>query len=181
MKLRVLRALAILLCALGAVGIVAANVLSAEFPGAKPLKSPDGEFEVYSTPPSGTGENHLLLLKARGRSDPPRQLLQFGRHVTVHWAPDSKHIAVTDYAESNEATCVVLDSATGERKDVSEAAEAVGRFKASKSDHHRYVECDGWKTPDVLRVRTRSWGDADPKGRVDRAEFSLHHGFAKDK
>src|SRR5665213_2334986 len=143
-KLRVLRALAVLICT---IATAAAGAGSAKFPGGKPLKSPNGEFEVYSKPPSSAGESHLLLLKIRGHGAQPRQLIEFGRHVTVYWAPDSKHLAVTDYAESDEATCIVIDSATGERKDVSEAAAASRRLGASKGDQHRYLECDGWKTP----------------------------------
>lgn len=159
----------------------ASYAAEANFPGSKPLPSPNRLATVYSVPPSDGAGNHRLLLSQKIDKAAPRELLQFGRHVKVSWAPDSRHVAVTDYAESDEATCLVIDPQTGSRIDLAEKAKISGEFASSERDQHRYVQCGTWKSADALTVTVRAWGDANPKGVVQHATFSLSHGFVTSK
>jgi hypothetical protein len=153
----------------------------ARFPGARPLLSPNGLATVYSIPPADDAGSHRLLLQEKADNASPKELLKFGRHVDASWSPDSKHIAVTDYLESNEANCYVIDLQTGTRINLAEKARISGEFASSRADQHRYIECGPWKSTDTLTVIVRAWGDANPKGVVQRGVFSLSRGFVDAK
>jgi hypothetical protein len=51
--------------------------------------------------------NHTLFLENRN-TNTRRKLLEYSRHVEVLWNSNSTSFAVTDYAGSNVADCLVL-------------------------------------------------------------------------
>jgi hypothetical protein len=114
------------------------------FPGADTSASPDGRFQLhYRAPEPGFTLHRLLLVSASSRAS--SQVYAFGRHVSVLWAPDSRHAAITDWTGSNESRVVIAAVAAPSSVIVLHRA----RIQAATStplarDHHLYVEASRW-------------------------------------
>jgi hypothetical protein len=74
-----------------------AESFTANFPGTTAeLPSPDGRMRIINRDPEDGGK-HILLLKDAAAAR--EKLLQaYSRHVSVAWSPNSRYIAITDYA-----------------------------------------------------------------------------------
>ena len=163
----------ILLIALVGCGAAAAAAPAPmEFPGrVSMLASPDGKSRIINRDDESKDEAHLLLLNAHGVERP---LYRYGRHVLVAWSPDSRRVAITDYAGSNAARCIVIDAKTLKSTDVT--AEATGRSKLISrimGNFHAYFECQGWTSDHTLSIKVSGYGDSNPHGAEIRQEFQL--------
>jgi len=124
--------------------------------------SPDRRFAVVNVD-SDTEPYHTLFLENR-QSKTRRKLLEYGRHVEVLWNPNSTSFAVTDYAGSNVAECLVFSvSDGGESRNVADALQGTitnPKEQASLRDSsHIYWAAVRWKSPHSLLVTV--WGHTD--------------------
>jgi len=98
------------------------------------------------------------------RAKPRRKLLEYGRSVEVLWNPNSTSFAVTDYAGSNVADCLVFSVTDGgEPQNVADALSGNitnPKEQASLRDSsHIYWTAVRWKSPHSLLVKV--WGHTD--------------------
>ncbi|WP_294120660.1 hypothetical protein [Sphingomonas sp.] len=106
--------------------------------------------------------NHALWIEDR-RTKFKRKLMTYNRHVDVGWSPTSQHIFINDYAESNEADCILFDVKA--RQILSVSALLRDQFQAwgIAGVGHRYVRCTTWQQSSVA-VTIMAYGTAKPSG-----------------
>jgi len=124
--------------------------------------SPGHRFAIVNVD-SDTEPHHMLFLADRQRKT-RRKLLEYARQVEVLWNPDSFTFAVTDYAGSNVADCLVFSvTDDGEPRNVADALWGTitnPKEQASLRDSsHIYWTAVRWKSPHSLLVKV--WGHTD--------------------
>ena len=81
---------------------------------AEPIPSPDGRFELFyrkddtkGKPPDYYPDHEIWI---RSKMDPAKSVLvySYGRGADVLWSPDSKMVAITDFAGSSESYVVIF-------------------------------------------------------------------------
>jgi hypothetical protein len=148
--------------------------VTATFPGAQSeLASPDGTMRIVNHDPDDNDHPHVLLLTRPGLGD--KTLHEYGRHVRVTWAPDSKHVAITDYEESTDATCLIVDILAGTKTDLrAVSARDHGVLSNVLSNEHAYLECQDWLSSDQISFKAHGWGTSDPSGRELYGVYALN-------
>jgi hypothetical protein len=141
------------------------------FPGTDVARSPDRKWELRSKPPTNGDEHKLNLANVETRSI--MTVLSFRRHVDVLWAPDSVRVAVTDYAGSDTSDCKIVDVRGGGMISIREALGGSMLAAVVNGNHHAFVKCSKWSSPNVIDIEVDAYGDANPKGVRKRAQFDI--------
>jgi hypothetical protein len=163
------------LFALLVVSAVAENVQT-QFPGeGRELASPDKHWLLRWIPAdqNANGEHALLLVKAE--TGVSREVLSFPRHVTVTWAPDGRHFAVTNYTGSTDAESLVYPVEFRAPQSVEALLEErqPGALSFTQGAGHRYVEVLRWLDAKTLSIRVWGYGgkrDFDKRFRLEVKE-----------
>jgi hypothetical protein len=142
-------------------------VAEVTFPGHDRAADPTGRFEVvYRELPldSENGPHELSLRNVRNGE--LTQLLVFGRHASVLWAPDGSALSITDYGGSNFSDIsVFLTSGNPVPIDIGvEMSRSFGSVPEREKNDHVYLEAVRWQNARTLRFRLRGYGDHDPGG-----------------
>lgn len=124
--------------------------------------SPDGRFAIVNVD-SDTEPHHMLFLENRQHKT-RRKLMEYGRSIEVLWNPSGTSFAVTDYAGSNLAECLVFSVNDSEApRNVADALQtSITNLKEQVSlreSSHVYWTAVRWKSSDSLLVRV--WGHTD--------------------
>jgi hypothetical protein len=141
-----------------------ASLVATQFPGPGRCVSPDGRYSIVWKAPTSATEAHRLLLKneASGTSS---QLCSFNRHVSVLWAPDSGHFAITDWVGSDGSVVVIMRAADPETRVVVDTERVQKATSISVTgDHHTYVEAVRWLSSHELLFRVHGYGEEHPNG-----------------
>jgi hypothetical protein len=129
--------------------------------------SPNGRFALRDQETGDIDQPHRLVVSevSSGRE---QNLMGFSRHVDVAWSSGSDWLAVSDYAGSNFATCLLF-SVEGNSQPI-DIRHELTRVQAAtgiiEGNHHVYVTCSRWVTPDIVKVKLDAYGDHDPAGSV---------------
>lgn len=123
-----------------------------KFPGSvHAVASPDRKAVIINED-RDQEPNHLLYLSVRG-SPSKILIMPYGRHVDVLWSPDSRSFFVNDYAESNEADCILINRGTMKKTSLTRVLTKGARAPLLGNDNtHLYVTCDGWRGTQKLLV-----------------------------
>ena len=152
-----------------------------DFPGATTdLVSPRGDKRLHWDEPQSDRREHRLSL-VDVKTGISVTALQFSRSVSVAWAPSGAAFAVTNRASSDSSQCllfVIGTAALPARRNLSTQLQRSGLVPAQAWTNH-HVDCEllEWRDGDVLLLRLRGYGDADPQGFEHRYEYSLQSGF----
>jgi hypothetical protein len=138
----------------------AASVL-AHFPGSPNSVRAPNRLHSIKNVDRDQEPNHSLLLRDE-KTGLERKVLDYGRHVDVMWAPDSKSFFVNDYAGSSESNCQIFSVEDLKRLDVLETLKAADREGLPSSDH-LYVTCKAWHG-DSIGVSLSGRGEGHPEG-----------------
>jgi hypothetical protein len=133
------------------------------FPGeAHHISAPSGTSEFIWEEPKDSTDAHHLLFRAEGVSG-PQELLTFGRSLCIHWSPDEKYFAISDYMGSNVAEVYLFQSAdTSRRVDVMDLLPADVRSYFRKGNSHGYLGTLAWNKAGLF---VRAWGDREDAPR----------------
>jgi len=157
-----------------------AESFSATFPGTSAeLPSPDGRMRIVNRDPEDNEGKHTLLLKEA--TVPKERLLhEYRRHVSVAWSPSSKYLAITDYAESTDATCFLYDVQSGAKIDLGKEAERSNKTIASlMGNEHAYFTCARWQSASRILIKVNAWGRNSPSGKDEFFEYTVGDGFKR--
>jgi hypothetical protein len=142
-------------------GLAHAGSVLAHFPGpTNSLRAPNRLHSINNVD-RDQEPNHSLLLRDE-KTGLERKVLDYGRHVDVMWAPDSKSFFVNDYAGSTESNCQIFSAHDLKRLDVLETLKAADRARLPGGDH-LYVACTAWHGESV-GVSLSGRGDGHPEG-----------------
>ena len=157
-----------------------AESFTATFPGlGAEVASPDGTMRVVNLDPEASGERHSLLLK-EGTSRREKVIHEYGRHVSVAWSPSSRYLAITDYAESTDATCFLYDVQRGAKVDLGREAERSSKAIAHLMDNeHAYFACTRWLSPSGILIKIKAWGRNASSGKDQVFEYTIGNGFKR--
>lgn len=146
-----------LLLAMPAVGQTPDCVPSGRSAGPS-VTSPDGRYEVLNVfCSSQTNERELALVLRNVKSGESRTLYTYERNATVLWSPDSRRIAINDYAGSDYTNNVVVS--------VDQSAPTIDLKKwllQSKpkqnilGSDHLYLSANEWKSESEIQLL--AWG-----------------------
>jgi hypothetical protein len=166
------------------VGALTASVLNARaadavvsFPGDQSdLLAPNGKLRIVNRDPSDSDHLHELFLREQGKPD--KKVYSYSRHVRVAWAPDSKHLFVTDYVGSTDSTCVLIDVATNIRTDLGlKAKKLPGQVSVILSNPHEYLECVRWLSGPEVLVLVHGYGGSQAGEQSATLKYVLGSGF----
>ena len=137
--------------------ILAAGAALTAFPGpVRTLESPDRRYRVTWAESGSEARPHVLFVTGRSR------LLvkhEFGRSVSVAWAPTSRALAVNDRLGSDGSTTVVYAVRDGAISNVcNPAVDTLGR--RWRDAHHRYCDLVEWVGSRTLTLRLWGYGDS---------------------
>ena len=153
--------------------LLLATVVATSFPGPGRCSSPDGRYSIVCKEASAT-EAHRLVLKNRA-SGTSSLIHSFNRHVSVLWAPDSRHFAITDWVGSDGSNVVVMAGAAPSTPIVLNPARirAGGSIQLAE-DHHLYVEASRWLSGQELLLRVHGYGEVHPNGFERFFVYNIH-------
>ncbi len=127
-------------------------------PGGRPARaavvSPDGRYrllDLLCSNPSEAQRGALVL--AETKSGTRRTIYNYNRDAGALWSPDSRHIAVNDYAGSNVTLNVVL-SVSGQAPpiDLNERVlDSIPGRRIPRTDH-LYMSVIGWRSNDEMEL-----------------------------
>jgi hypothetical protein len=123
-------------------------------------RSPDGTMSIVWRYVGNDGEptlQHALMLEQPGKK--PALLELFGRYVDVFWSPDSRHIAVTDYAGSNIAESFLVDIGSSGPSRRYYVSPHLSRVEAAG---HAYYCWIGWLDTNRIAMRVLGHTDTNP-------------------
>ena len=155
------------MCFISILLMFSANVFAYDhnncFPGkAHFLSSPSGTYEFVWREPRDQNDEHHLLYRGKGESV-FQEILTFGRHLCLHWSPDEKYFAISDYMGSNVAeVCIFRSDDTSRRVEVMDLLpiEIANYFRQGIS--HGYLETLSW---DKAGLIIRAFGDREDQPR----------------
>ncbi len=138
--------------------------------------SPNGSFAVINVDSDAEPYHSALFLENR-HTKTRRKLLDYGRHVEVLWNPNSTLFAVTDYAGSNVAECVVFSTQNSSPpQNVGDALQSTLRnskeIASLRDSMHIYWAAVRWTSPHALIVRVFGHTDVNPSH-----EFEYFHTY----
>ncbi len=148
-----------------------ASAAGLPLPGGDVAQSPDRKWELSSTPPVAD-EGHKLLLTSRSDGS-ARVLFLFPRHIEVLWAPDSKHVAITDYSGSDIGDCKIVDVESAKAISVTDAIRKTELAPFVAKNHHAFVKCLTWHSQEVIGVQLDAYGDLNPNGVKKHVRFNI--------
>jgi len=94
--------------------------------------------------------------------------MDYGRDVEVLWNPNSTSFAITDYAGSNVAECLIFAVAGGEPINVTDQLQQgiknARELAVLRGNDHVYYAAVNWIDPRSLRVKVWGHGDVSPNG-----------------
>jgi hypothetical protein len=125
------------------------------------FSSPSGTYEAIWKEPRDQNDEHHLLYRSKGSVS--KEVLTFGRHLCVHWSPNEKYFAISDYAGSNVAEVYIFQSDdTSRRVEVMDLLpiEVANYFRQGIS--HGYLETLSWDKDGLI---IRAFGDRDDQPR----------------
>jgi Tol biopolymer transport system component len=136
------------------------------FPSDQTAPSPDGRYVVLNVDSDKEPEHTLFLVERPSKAK--RKLLVYGRYTEALWNPNSDLIAITDYAGSNVAQCLVFSTSGRAPVDIGEQITRTVRGKKERAsiqeNDHVYFAGIAWTSPRTLKVKVWGHGDADPSG-----------------
>jgi hypothetical protein len=138
--------------------------------------SPNGQFAVVNVD-SDAEPHHTLFLENR-QTKARQKLMDYERHVEVLWNPNSTTLAVTDYAGSNIAECLLF-SVSDPRQPENVADVLRKTIKNSKElailrkGGHTYWRAVRWTSPHTLVVKV--WGHTDENPSQSFEYFHTYH------
>jgi hypothetical protein len=137
-------------------GLLALMALShgIQFPGSVPSVSPNGRFVLTWKEPSKGIPDHQLFLRDR-KFNWDKSVYQFGRHIEVVWAPDSKHFALTDHAGSNLSEVLLVDPLNSGQKLSVPIPEEIEKKIADH--HHVYIQFVRWLSGRKVRLSIEAY------------------------
>lgn len=130
------------------------------------VTSPDGHYQVLNVfCSSQTNERELALVLRNVKSGERRTLYTYDRDATVVWSPDSRWIAINDYAGSDHTNNLVYSVHPSEppidlQKQLDRGLPEHGR-EIPEADH-LYMSVIKWR-PDE-QVEFLVWGHGGGKG-----------------
>ncbi len=135
--------------------------------------SPDGKKTVAWTrigPVDKPGDQYALELRRAGQ--PTARIATFERDVDVIWAADSRHIAITDWAGSDNADCLVAD--TADPTHPVRLTPLLPTLPETPSNSHFFATCEQWHASSRLLFTV--------EGRFDSATapHPFAYGFSYD-
>jgi hypothetical protein len=146
-------------------GVVTALIVTlARFPGGAPQASASGRFLVENVDLEGKSSTrtHALFVTER-RSKERRLLLQYGRDVSVAWAPDRDVLAVMNHLGSTQTTLslfVVEQGGTFRKVDVGDALYAAfPNLRGELTSYlHVHLELVQWRHGGAVECKLRASG-----------------------
>ena len=147
------------------------------FPSAaREAVSPNGHFAVINLD-SDEVPYHTLFLENR-QTRVRQKLMDYGRSVEVLWNPTSASFAVTDYAGSNVAECLVF--LVSDPRLAQNVADVLQKTIANPKElavlrqgGHTYWKAVRWTSPRTLVVKV--WGHTDEKPFQEFQYFHAYH------
>jgi hypothetical protein len=137
-----------------------------------PVSSPDGRFEVLRVFCSTqTNERQLVVVLRDIKSGASRTLYTYDRAATMVWSPDSRWIAINDFAGSDYTNNVVfsIDPGTQPIDLKQRLLESTPKQRIFGSDH-LYLSATEWKS--VGEIQLLAWGhDSGTKRNFCRCLF----------
>jgi hypothetical protein len=154
-----------------------ADSFAASFPGTTTeLPAPDGRMRVINRDPEDGGK-HILLLKEVAAAK-EKLLHAYSRHVSVAWSPNSRYLAITDYAESTDAMCFLYDVQSDKKIALAKEAKRSSKTIASlMGNEHAYFTCTQWQNPSSILIKVKAWGRNNPSGKEEFFEYTVGDGF----
>lgn len=122
------------------------------------VTSPDGHYEVLKVfCSSRPNERELALVLRNVQSGETRTLYTYERAAGVIWSPDSRWVAINDYAGSDYTNNVVVSVDPGTpRIDLKQSLlESKPKQRILESDH-LYLSASEWKSDSEIRLV--AWG-----------------------
>lgn len=119
-----------------------------------PLTSPDGQYRVSNVFCSKqTQEREMALVLRNLKSGEHRILYTFDRDATALWSPNSRWIAINDYAGSDYTNNMVVSVERGARPiDLKERLlQSEPKQSVLKSDH-LYLTASEWKSESEIEL-----------------------------
>lgn len=119
-----------------------------------PVTSPDGHYRVSSVFCSDQTQERAFALVLRNlQSGEHRILYTFSRDATALWSPDSRWIAINDYAGSDYTNNMVVSIERGARSiDLKEKLlQSEPKQSILKSDH-LYLTASEWKSESEIEL-----------------------------
>lgn len=156
-RLRKITLLVGLLLAVPAVGQTSDCVPTGRSAGPS-VTSPDGRYEVLKVfCPSQSNERDMALVLRNVQSGESRTLYTYDRDASVIWSPDSRWIAINDYAGSDYTNNVVvsIDQGTPSIDLKQRLLQAKPKQRILESDH-LYLSASEWKSQSEIQLL--AWG-----------------------
>ena len=132
---------------------------------AKPCSaaSPDQRYAVLCRESNKEYVYELLIRELQTGSE--TFLERFMRGVSVVWAPDSRHVAITYWPVSTDAITVVYSP---QGKAILDSLKTINRAfghlpELTKNDHI-YYEALSWRGPEILRIKVWGHGEYNRNG-----------------
>lgn len=122
------------------------------------VSSPDGRHEVLKVfCPSQSNEREMALVLRNVQSGERRALYAYDRDASVIWSPDSRWIAINDYAGSDYTNNVVvsIDQGTPPIDLKQRLLQSKPRQRILESDH-LYLAANEWKSESEIQLV--AWG-----------------------
>jgi len=122
------------------------------------VTSPDGRYQVLNVfCSSQTNERELVLVLRNVKSGESRTLYTYNRDATVVWSPDSRWIAINDYAGSDYTNNVVvsIDRSAPPIDLKKRLLQSRPKQQILESDH-LYLSASEWKSPSEIQLV--AWG-----------------------
>ena len=156
------------------VGLLMAVPAEGQTPGCVPngrsagptVSSPDGRYEVLKVfCSSQANERELALVLRNVQSGERRTLHTYDRDAGVTWSPDSRWIAISDFAGSDYTNNVVvsIDQGTPSIDLKQRLLESKPKGRILKSDH-LYLSASEWKSENEIQII--AWGHDSGRKRA---------------
>ena len=118
----------------------------------KPVASPDGRY-VVSNVFCSNQEHELALVLRNRKSGKARTLYRYDRDASVVWSPDSRWVAINDFAGSDFTNnlLVSIDPSISPISLKERLLRSEPNQKALKSDH-LYIAATEWQSPTEIEL-----------------------------
>jgi hypothetical protein len=127
-----------------------------------PVLSPDGRWKI-SWRRNGADDGHEVWLESASETAAARRIYEFQRHAEVLWSPNSKLIAINDWAVSTEALTSVLrvrpDGAAAEINSFTDRVKKLVAREDLAALDHVYITALKWSRDSMtLLVQVKGHG-----------------------
>jgi hypothetical protein len=136
------------------------------------VTSPDGQYRVSKVLCSNQSDQRALVLH-NNKSGDERLLYTYTRNATILWSPDSRNIAINDYAGSDFTENLVFSvDQSVPPIDLKKQLFQSERRAVPETDH-LYMSTIKWRSQSVLQVIVWGHGGDSPMGFCRSFSLSL--------